>query len=213
MSLRTAGAPVLDEPVLDLRTRRKLRTRRALQEAALQLFADQGYEQTTVAQIAALAEIGERTFFVYFPTKEDVLFDGSHEGFANLEDLILGAPADLTDLSAIEHALTRRLDRPDLATSHQMTQWLVRAAEGSSVVRGKRMEYANGSAAAAATALGERRRERPPTLATITMAEIAMRMFYLSVGEWAAAGPDDIARIIRRRFAALRAVVADPSRI
>ncbi len=54
--------------------RRKIRTRRALVESALRLFAEQGYERTTLAQICESAEIGERTFFNYFDGKDELVF-------------------------------------------------------------------------------------------------------------------------------------------
>jgi AcrR family transcriptional regulator len=59
---------------MTLRDRKRARTRRALVEAATTLFARQGYEQTTVAEIAAAADIGTRTFFGYFASKEELLF-------------------------------------------------------------------------------------------------------------------------------------------
>lgn len=57
--------------------RRKRRTRQALIDAAVELFAREGYEGTTVAEIAAAADVSTRTFFLHFPSKEDVLFDES----------------------------------------------------------------------------------------------------------------------------------------
>ncbi|MEU2541745.1 TetR/AcrR family transcriptional regulator [Streptomyces iakyrus] len=57
-----------------LRQRKKMRTRQALIEGALRLFAEKGYDQTTVAEIAATADIATRTFFSYFDSKDDIVF-------------------------------------------------------------------------------------------------------------------------------------------
>jgi AcrR family transcriptional regulator len=65
--------PSPTSPTTGLRERKKARTRATLQETALRLFHEQGYEQTTVEQIAAAAEVSPSTFFRYFPTKEEVV--------------------------------------------------------------------------------------------------------------------------------------------
>ncbi|MFI5910220.1 TetR/AcrR family transcriptional regulator [Dactylosporangium sp. NPDC051541] len=59
---------------MSLREIKRARTRQAIVAAATDLFERDGYEQTTIADIAAAAEIGTRTFFGYFASKEDLLF-------------------------------------------------------------------------------------------------------------------------------------------
>lgn len=66
-----AGSPVRWQ-------RRKQRTRTAIEETSLRLFADKGFDETTVDDLAAAAGIGRRTFFRYYPSKNDVVF-GDYE--------------------------------------------------------------------------------------------------------------------------------------
>jgi AcrR family transcriptional regulator len=62
-----------------LRERKKLKTRVAIQREAMRLIKKQGYEQTTVEQIAAAVEISPSTFFNYFPSKEDVVLYDAYD--------------------------------------------------------------------------------------------------------------------------------------
>lgn len=74
-----------------LRERKKQRTREAIQREAMRLFQDQGYEETTIEQIAAAADISPSTFFNYFPTKEAVVAYDSYDPML-LASLVSGPP-------------------------------------------------------------------------------------------------------------------------
>ena len=65
-----------------LRERKKQKTRDSIQRTALRLFERQGYEETTIEQIAAAVEISPSTFFNYFPTKEDVVLYDAYDPMA-----------------------------------------------------------------------------------------------------------------------------------
>ncbi len=75
--------------------------RRRLQQAALELFGERGYEQTTTSEIAARAGVTERTFFRHFPDKREVLFDGQITLRAALTGAIAEAPETLQPLEVL----------------------------------------------------------------------------------------------------------------
>jgi AcrR family transcriptional regulator len=70
-----------------------LEARRRLQQAALELYRERGFDQTTTAEIAARAGVNERTYFRHFPDKREVLFDGE----ADLRTSLMQAVADAPD--------------------------------------------------------------------------------------------------------------------
>ncbi len=72
-----------------------------LQQAAFELYTEQGYDQTTVAEIATRAGLTERTFFRHFADKREVLFDGSDRFRATLVEPVNTAPASATALEAV----------------------------------------------------------------------------------------------------------------
>ncbi|TYK43772.1 TetR family transcriptional regulator [Actinomadura decatromicini] len=77
-----------------LRERKKQRTRRAIATAALRLFAERGYEETTIADIAAAADVSPRTFFSYFPSKEDVVFAEVDDRLAEVSERLRRTPGE-----------------------------------------------------------------------------------------------------------------------
>jgi AcrR family transcriptional regulator len=87
-----------------LRERKKVKLRRAIQTTALRLFETQGYEHTTVEQIAEAAETSTTTFYRYFPTKEDVVLD--NDASPLFDATVAARPADEPLAVTIRAAMT-----------------------------------------------------------------------------------------------------------
>jgi AcrR family transcriptional regulator len=102
---------VTDDPVTqpgpDWRQRKKIATRDRIRASALRLFREQGYDATTVEQIAADAGVSHMTFFRYFPTKEDVALSDSYDPV--IAGLIAQTPASWPLIRRIRTVLAEGL--------------------------------------------------------------------------------------------------------
>jgi AcrR family transcriptional regulator len=92
------------QPPGSLRDRKKDRTRRTLQAEAVRLFAQQGFQATTIEEIAAAAEVAPRTFFRYFSSKEEVVFWSEHQPM--LAGHVAARPDHEPAAQALRHGLT-----------------------------------------------------------------------------------------------------------
>ena len=90
-----------------LRERKKQKTRGAIQREAMRLFQEQGYDATTVEQIAEAAEVSQSTFFRYFPTKEDVVLLDDYDPL--MARLISERPAGEPAAAAVRGAILEAL--------------------------------------------------------------------------------------------------------
>jgi AcrR family transcriptional regulator len=100
------STPPLERPFeekLGLRERKKLKTRRSIQEHALRLFGEHGYEATTVEQIAEAAEVSPSTFFRYFPTKEDTVLTDEYDPI--MVQSLRAQPPELSPVAALRAGL------------------------------------------------------------------------------------------------------------
>jgi AcrR family transcriptional regulator len=91
-------------PSHGLRERKKIRTRVTLIEAAAELCLKQGFDNTTVEQIAAAADVSPRTFSRYFPTKESVITAMSGDMDSYLADALSEQPTDVNEYEAMLRA-------------------------------------------------------------------------------------------------------------
>jgi AcrR family transcriptional regulator len=88
-------------------------TAAAVEQVALRLFDERGFDAVTVDEIATETNIGRRTFFGYFPSKEDVLFSDSPVYLAELKDAVAARPAEEPPITALRHAFV------SLAIAHE----------------------------------------------------------------------------------------------
>jgi AcrR family transcriptional regulator len=103
-----------------LRERKKAKTRRTIQEHALRLFAEQGYDATTVDQIADASEISPSTFFRYFATKEDVVIEDEYDPM--LIQAFVEQPAELSPVAAFRMSIHSAFSQIYAADRDQLLQ-------------------------------------------------------------------------------------------
>jgi AcrR family transcriptional regulator len=88
-------------PSTGLRERKKARTRRLIADTAARLFAERGYENVAVSDVAREAEVAEQTVYNYFPTKEHLVTDRDQQIQDRLGELIRSRPPAVTPAAAI----------------------------------------------------------------------------------------------------------------
>ena len=150
-----------------LRERKKVKTRLAIQNHALRLFREQGYEETTVEQIAEEAEVSESTFFRYFPTKADVVM------WDNYDPLIVEAfrqqPPELSPIRALRcafHVGFEQLSLEEQAEQRERTSLVFSVPE----LRAAMLDQFASSMGLLAEVVAERTGRPPDDLAVRTLA-------------------------------------------
>ncbi|WIE82566.1 TetR/AcrR family transcriptional regulator [Curtobacterium sp. MCPF17_021] len=179
-------------------------TRGRLQAVALQLFAEQGYDRTTVAEIAGAAEVTERTFFRHFADKPEVLFAGQDGFLALFVDSITAAAEDTPPFDLIRLALDASADFfPEDRRAWSRTRQEIIDANAALG------ERELGKLATLKARLGEVLRGRgvPEPVATMA-AETTVTVFHLSFAQWIAPDEDrPFATIAAERLDALTSLV------
>ncbi len=107
------GPGPADAGVTGLRERKKRETRTRIADAAMELFAERGFDQTTVADVAAAADVSVKTVFNYFPAKEDLFFDQADEVEQRWLDAVADRGPDEPPLAGLRRKeLARFADHP-----------------------------------------------------------------------------------------------------
>ncbi|MER6130020.1 helix-turn-helix domain-containing protein [Streptomyces sp. NPDC001795] len=175
-----------------------------LEQAALELYIERGYEQTTVAEIAKRAGLTERTFFRHFADKREVLFAGA----SSLQELFVNTVADAPESAAPIDAMAAALDaaaavfreRRDSARRRQAV--IVANAE----LRERELIKLASLSSAVADTLRQRGVREP--VASLT-AEAGIAVFKIAFERWVDGGDDqDLSHLIQELLDELKAVTA-----
>ncbi|MFB6893826.1 TetR family transcriptional regulator [Kitasatospora sp. NPDC056327] len=203
------GDPVratLEAP-LSLRERKKLKTRQAIRREAYRLIAAQGYENTTVDQIAAAAEVSPSTFFRYFATKEDLVLSDEYD--PAMIEALLARPTGEPFLRSCREALVGLIRQ---LQEQEREELLVRMRLTMDVpaLRARLIDPGNEPQRLYLTVLTRRAGVREPTFAMrITAAAIGAATTE-TVLRWAeGGGSEEIADLVDRSFAILESGFAD----
>jgi AcrR family transcriptional regulator len=175
-----------------------------LREAAMALYTEQGFERTTVAEIADRAGVTARTFFRHYADKREVLFAGSEELSRHMLDALAAAPPSATPLEAVRAALLAVAELFDGRRDFSRRRQAVIAATPE--LRERELH----KFASLATAFDEALRERgvAPVVATLA-AETGVAVFRVAFERWVTE-PDepDLAELMRATLSDLAGLTA-----
>ncbi|HEY3410287.1 MAG TPA: TetR family transcriptional regulator, partial [Propionicimonas sp.] len=175
-----------------------------LRAAALELFAEAGYEQATVAQIARRAGVTERTFYRYFSDKREVLFAGSAELQRRMVDAVASA-APTADPARLVAIALDALASMFPAERREFARWRNAVLASEPALQERELLKLAALKRALAVALTDHGVE---DVTAAVAAESAIGVFHVGFAHWIADGEErDLQELQREALAALRAVV------
>lgn len=177
--------------------------RRRLQQAALELYRERGFDQTTTAEIAARAEVNERTFFRHFPDKREVLFGSEAALRSALVQAVAEAPDGLPPLDALLFAF--RKAEPILEGNRPFAEPRLAVIAATPALRERELAKAASLTEALAQALRQRRvADRLAGLA----AQIGWAAFHQAARAWIGDPSADLDTELCQTFADLQSLCA-----
>ncbi|MEV2193785.1 TetR family transcriptional regulator [Streptomyces phaeochromogenes] len=142
-----------DRPQLGLRERKKIKTRTAIRDATYRLIEEQGYDATTIEQIAELAEVSPSTVFRYFPTKEDIVLTDEYDPL--LEAELRARPTDEPPMDSLRYVLGKAVGL-GMAEDAEVTRLRTRLMAEVPAVRSRMMESMSVTSHLLCQVIGER---------------------------------------------------------
>ncbi len=177
-----------------------------LAEAAMELYAERGYEGTTVAEIAARAGLTERTFFRYYADKREVLFDGGSQMQELLLSAAAAAPADAEPIDAAAAALEAVAAVLDEHRGREFARRRQKLIAANPELQERELIKLAAWSQALAGALCER--GAPPATAKL-LAEVALAVFRAAFERWVGEDDErDLADLVGDALGELRVAVA-----
>jgi AcrR family transcriptional regulator len=152
-----------------------------LRRAALELFAERGFSETTVAEIADRAGLSERTFFRHFADKREVLFSGAPDLERAVVLAVEGAPSALSPLGAATAGVEAACGAIGASVGREFARARQRLVNAHDELRERELVKLSSMASAVADALG--RRGVDPTSAQLT-GEVAVAAFRVAFARW-----------------------------
>ena len=175
-----------------------------LEQAALDLYVERGFEQTTVAEIAERAGLTERTFFRHFADKREVLFGGA----GTLQEFLVSAVADAPESAAPIEAVAAGLEAAGALLQERREYSRQRQAVITANTGLQERELIKLASLASALAGALRRRGVSEPAASLT-AEAGIAVFKIAFGLWIDGDNEqDLPRLIRESLDELKAVTA-----
>lgn len=171
---------------LGLRERKKRERRRCIEDAAIALFEEHGFDGTTVEQIAAAADIAPRTFFSYFPTKEDVVLADYSARLERIVDELGGRPASEPPWDALRASFTEVALDYEAARSDLIRRFTIMA--GNTTVFARSLQLQAGWEDALAEVLVQRAGRETEDLESRLLAAAALACMRSSLRHWLLTG-------------------------
>jgi AcrR family transcriptional regulator len=175
-----------------------------LMSAAITLFDEQGYDETTVAEIAEAAGLTKRTFFRYFNDKREVLFNGSHELTERWVAAVAAAPPEATPMAAVCTGLDEMADL--FGDRHPYASMRARIINANPELQERELIKLQSLAGAIKAALIDR---GVSPNAAILAAQAGVTVFHVAFARWVAQDdPAAFRRLMDDSLAELRSVTA-----